>query len=148
MWNPESIASLQHAARDNNVGSFEEFSSEVNAANRSNCTIRGLLDFKHHRAIEIHEVEPANDIVKRFATGAASLGSISREAHETMAVAMNRIGARSNTGEGGEDYNRYTPDENGDSRSSAMKQVASGRFGVTANYGFEPQSTLRSSVKN
>ena len=135
MWNPDSIASLQYASKSNDISSFEDFSSQVNSANRHNCTIRGLLDFKLNQTpVEIEEVEPAKDIVKRFATGAASLGSISREAHETMAIAMNRIGARSNTGEGGEDSSRYVIDENGDSRNSAMKQVASGRFGVTANY--------------
>ena len=98
------------------------------------ATLRGLLQFRSAQPIPIDQVEPAVDIVKRFATGAISLGSISREAHETMAIAMNRLGARSNTGEGGEDYHRYTQDENGDNRSSAIKQVASGRFGVTPNY--------------
>ena len=99
------------------------------------ATLRGLMAIKQQTgSIPIEEVEPATEIVKRFATGAISLGSISREAHETMAIAMNRIGARSNTGEGGEDYHRYTPDANGDSRNSAIKQVASGRFGVTPNY--------------
>ena len=98
-------------------------------------TIRGLLKFKRvGEPIPIDEVEPAKEIVKRFATGAISLGAISREAHETLAIATNRISARSNTGEGGEDYRRFTPDPNGDSRESAMKQVASGRFGVTINY--------------
>ena len=113
---------------------FEQFTDLIDNESRRLCTIRGLLDFKPGNPIPIDEVEPAQEIVKRFATGAASLGSISREAHETMAIAMNRIGARSNTGEGGEDYHRYTPDANGDSRQSAIKQVASGRFGVTANY--------------
>ncbi len=99
------------------------------------ATLRGFLEFKSaEQPIPLEEVEPAKAIVKRFATGAISLGSISREAHETVAIAMNRIGGRSNTGEGGEDYRRYTPDPNGDSRSSAVKQVASGRFGVTPNY--------------
>ena len=135
MWNPDSISKLQYATKANSAASFEEFAGEVDAANRRNCTIRGLLELKKlDEPIPLDEVEPAKKIVKRFATGAASLGSISREAHEALAIAMNRIGARSNTGEGGEDYHRYTPDANGDSRSSAMKQVASGRFGVTANY--------------
>ena len=99
------------------------------------CTIRGLLEFsKADEPLALDDVEPASEIVKRFATGAISLGSISREAHETLAIAMNRINARSNTGEGGEDWHRYTPDPNGDYRNSAIKQVASGRFGVTINY--------------
>src|SRR6185295_1040658 len=98
------------------------------------CTIRGLLKFKPGMPVPIAEVEPASAIVKRFKTGAMSLGSISREAHETLAIAMNRIGGKSNTGEGGEDPVRYQPDENGDLRRSAIKQVASGRFGVTSNY--------------
>ena len=115
--------------------SHTRFAEFANTFSRKLCTIRGLLDFKKlDTPIPLDEVETASDIVKRFATGAISLGSISREAHETMAIAMNRIGARSNTGEGGEDYHRYTPDDNGDSRNSAMKQVASGRFGVTISY--------------
>ncbi|MBM3934087.1 MAG: glutamate synthase large subunit [SAR202 cluster bacterium] len=135
MWNPDTIATLQFAARTNNPKTFKEFSDFVDNQNRSLCTIRGLLDFKKaEKPVALEEVEPAKEIVKRFATGAASLGSISREAHETMAIAMNRVGGRSNTGEGGEDFHRYTKDANGDSRSSAIKQVASGRFGVTANY--------------
>ncbi len=134
MYNPDTISLLQHSTRSNNFESFQQFTKLIDEENRRLCTIRGLLDFKPGVAVPIDEVEPAAEIVKRFATGAASLGSISREAHETMAIAMNRIGARSNTGEGGEDYHRFTPDANGDSRNSAMKQVASGRFGVTANY--------------
>ena len=135
MWNPQTIASLQHAARTNSFESFREFADYADNQNKRLCTIRGLLEFKRlDKPIPIEEVEPAKDIVKRFATGAISLGSISREVHETLAITMNRIGARSNTGEGGEDYRRYTPDPNGDSRNSAMKQVASGRFGVTINY--------------
>ncbi|PKB80057.1 MAG: glutamate synthase large subunit [SAR202 cluster bacterium Io17-Chloro-G9] len=134
-WNPEAIAKLQQAARTNDQSVYREFARLSNDQSRKIATLRGLLEFKSDRpAVSIDEVEPASKIVKRFATGAASLGSISREAHETMAIAMNRMGARSNTGEGGEDFARYTPDENGDSRSSAVKQVASGRFGVTANY--------------
>ena len=134
-WNPDTIARLQHAARTNDWNVYKQFARLSNDQSRRIATLRGLLEFKDDRtAIPIEEVEPASEIVKRFATGAASLGSISREAHETMAIAMNRLGARSNTGEGGEDYHRYTLDDNGDSRSSAIKQVASGRFGVTPNY--------------
>ena len=135
MWNPDSIAKLQYAARSNDADSFQEFADYMDGENRRLCTIRGLLELKKlDEPIPIDDVEPVAEIVKRFATGAISLGSISREAHETMAIAMNRIGARSNTGEGGEDHNRYTLDPSGDSRNSAMKQVASGRFGVTATY--------------
>ncbi|MDE2940341.1 MAG: glutamate synthase large subunit [Chloroflexota bacterium] len=134
-WNPDTIAKLQYATRANSWKSYQEFSQAVNDQSRQLATLRGLLDFNSDREpVPLDEVEPAKDIVKRFATGAASFGSISKEAHETMAIAMNRIGARSNTGEGGEDFHRYTPDENGDSRNSAIKQVASGRFGVTPNY--------------
>ena len=135
MWNPDTIAGLQHAVRANSFDTYQKFADHANETSRRLCAIRGLLDFKRLDApLPIDDVEPAREIVKRFATGAISLGSISREAHETMAIAMNRIGARSNTGEGGEDWHRYTPDPNGDSRNSAMKQVASGRFGVTINY--------------
>ena len=133
-WNPEAIAKLQYATRSNDPKAYREFAEQVNDQSRAMATLRGLLDFKPSESIPIDEVEPAVDIVKRFATGAISLGSISREAHETMAIAMNRLGARSNTGEGGEDYHRYNLDDNGDNRSSAIKQVASGRFGVTPNY--------------
>ena len=134
-WNPDTIAKLQQAARTNDWKVYQDFSRLSNDQSRKIATLRGLLDFTHDREpVPIEEVEPVSEIVKRFATGAASLGSISREAHETMAIAMNRLGARSNTGEGGEDYHRYTPDQNGDNRSSAIKQVASGRFGVTPNY--------------
>ncbi len=134
MYNPDTISLLQYSTRSNNFDSFQQFSALVDAESRRLCTIRGLLDFKPSNSISIDEVEPAAEIVKRFATGAMSLGSISRNAHETLAIAMNRIGARSNTGEGGEDYHRYKPDANGDERNSAIKQVASGRFGVTINY--------------
>ena len=133
-WHPEAIAKLQYATRANDPAAYREFAAEANDQSRKMATLRGLLDFKPGNAIPVDEVEPAVAIVKRFATGAISLGSISREAHETMAIAMNRIGARSNTGEGGEDFHRYTPDANGDNRSSAIKQVASGRFGVTPTY--------------
>ena len=134
MYNPDTIALLQDSARLGNFKTFNEFSTLMNDQSRHLCTIRGLLEFRPGTPIAVDEVEPASEIVKRFATGASSLGSISREAHETMAIAMNRIGARSNTGEGGEDYHRYILDDNGDSRNSAIKQVASGRFGVTINY--------------
>ena len=135
MYNPESIAMLQKATKLNDFNTFEDFADLIDKQNERLCNLRGLLEFKFlDQPIPIDEVEPASKIVKRFATGAVSLGSISKEAHETLAIAMNRMGARSNTGEGGEDYRRYTPDTNGDSRSSRMKQVASGRFGVTPNY--------------
>ena len=135
MYNPDSIAKLQHAVRAESYQTYREFAGLIDGQSRELATLRGLLEFKClDKPIPLDEVEPAKEIVKRFATGAISLGSISREAHETLAIAMNRIGARSNTGEGGEDYHRFTPDENGDSRNSAMKQVASGRFGVTNNY--------------
>ncbi|MDE2780264.1 MAG: glutamate synthase large subunit [Chloroflexota bacterium] len=134
-WNPDTIAKLQYATRANSWSSYQEFSKAVNDQSKQLATLRGLLEFKSDRQpVPLDEVEPAREIVRRFATGAASFGSISKEAHETMAIAMNRIGARSNTGEGGEDFHRYTPDDNGDSRNSAIKQVASGRFGVTPNY--------------
>ena len=114
---------------------YREFADWANSYAQQMCTIRGLLEFrKADEPLSLDEVEPASKIVKRFATGAISLGSISREAHETLAIAMNRIGARSNTGEGGEDWHRYARDPNGDHRNSAIKQVASGRFGVTINY--------------
>ena len=130
MWNPDSIAKVQKATRLNDPETFREFTSHVDSESRRLSTIRGLLEFNcDGEGIPLDEVESASEIVKRFATGAVSLGSISREAHETMAKAMNRIGARSNTGEGGEDPARY-----GESHNSAMKQVASGRFGVTSGY--------------
>ena len=133
-WNPEAIAKLQYATRANDPRAYREFADQVNDQSRKMATLRGLLEFKLSQPIHVDDVEPAVEIVKRFATGAISLGSISREAHETMAIAMNRLGARSNTGEGGEDFHRYTRDDNGDDRNSAIKQVASGRFGVTPNY--------------
>lgn len=135
MWNPDTIAKLQYASRMNDAASYAAFSALANEYERRFCTLRGLLDFLPvDEPVPLEEVEPAAEILKRFATGAISLGAISREAHETMAIAMNRIGARSNSGEGGEDYRRYTTDPNGDERYSAVKQVASGRFGVTTNY--------------
>lgn len=136
MWNPDSIFNLQVAARNNNVQAYAAFAKHTNEESTRRCTFRGLLKFNTtiDSAIPIEEVEPASEIVKRFATGAMSLGSISQESHESLAVAMNRIGGKSNTGEGGEDPYRFSPMENGDSKRSAIKQVASGRFGVTAWY--------------
>ncbi len=135
MWNPATIGALQHAVRSGRYELFKKFSARADAEARRS-TIRGLLDFRAEgRApIPIDEVEPASAIVRRFKTGAMSFGSIGKEAHETLAIAMNRLGARSNSGEGGEDRARYEPDESGDSRRSAIKQVASGRFGVTIEY--------------
>ncbi len=134
LLNPDTIGKLQHAVQANNPKSYQEFSDMVNEQSVRLMTLRGLLTFKSTSPIPLEQVEPAKEIVKRFATGAMSLGSISREAHETMAIAMNRMGAKSNTGEGGEDPARYVPDANGDLRRSSIKQVASGRFGVTINY--------------
>jgi len=134
MYNPETVAKLQHAVRAGNYQMFKQYSSLTNDDSERLCTIRGLLRFRPGTPIPIDEVEPASEIVKRFKTGAMSLGSISREAHENLAIAMNRIGGKSNTGEGGEDPVRYTRDANGDLRRSAIKQVASGRFGVTSHY--------------
>ncbi len=133
-WNPETIALLQHSVRHGGYSSYEQFSRQVNEDAVRRATLRGLLQFRPGTPIPLDEVEPASEIVKRFSTGAMSLGSLSREAHETLAIAMNRIGGRSNTGEGGEDPVRFQPDANGDSRRSAIKQVASGRFGVNINY--------------
>ncbi len=132
-WNPDSIALLQWSTRTNNYSKFKEYSNLVNADTARPGFIRGLLKIKQN-PIPIEEVEPVEKIMKRFVTGAMSYGSISREAHETLAIAMNRIGGRSNTGEGGEDPVRFIPLENGDSARSAIKQVASGRFGVTTEY--------------
>jgi glutamate synthase (NADPH/NADH) large chain/glutamate synthase (ferredoxin) len=135
-WNPDTIALLQHAVRHGGPSTYEEYSRLVNREAARKATLRGLLDFRFPEdgGIRLDEVEPAQEIVKRFSTGAMSLGSLSREAHETLAIAMNRLGGRSNTGEGGEDPVRYVPDPNGDSRRSAIKQVASGRFGVNIHY--------------
>jgi glutamate synthase (ferredoxin) len=135
MYNPETIHKLQYATRLNDYKVFKEYSALMDSTSQKMCTLRGLLEFKFaERPVPLGEVEPAESIVKRFATGAMSFGSISREAHETLAIAMNRLGGKSNTGEGGEDPARFTPDANGDLRSSAIKQVASGRFGVTSHY--------------
>ncbi|MCU1291782.1 MAG: glutamate synthase large subunit, partial [Bryobacterales bacterium] len=135
LLNPDTVSKLQHAVRQNSYQTFGEFSKLVNEQNKHLCTLRGLMELKTiPRPLSLDEVEPASDIVKRFATGAMSFGSISAEAHETIAIAMNRIGGRSNTGEGGEDEARFVQLPNGDSKRSAIKQVASGRFGVTTNY--------------
>ncbi|MGE5446632.1 MAG: glutamate synthase large subunit [Ignavibacteriales bacterium] len=135
MFNPETVHKLQYACRNNNYKAFKEYTELVNNHSKKLCTIRGLLEFKFaSEPIPIEEVEPVESIVRRFKTGAMSYGSISKEAHESLAIAMNRIGGKSNTGEGGEDPARYVLDLNGDSRNSAIKQVASGRFGVTSLY--------------
>ena len=135
LLNPDTISKLQQAVRQNNPTTFEEYTALLDDQNRHLCTLRGLLQLKYaDNPIPIEEVEPAKEIVKRFTTGAMSYGSISKEAHETLAIAMNRLGGMSNTGEGGEEEERFKPDPNGDSRRSAVKQVASGRFGVTTNY--------------
>ncbi|MDX1984376.1 MAG: glutamate synthase large subunit [Bryobacteraceae bacterium] len=135
LLNPATITKLQHSVLKQSYESYEEFASLIDQQNHQLCTIRGLLDFKWAKTpLPLDEVEPAKEIVRRFATGAMSFGSISKEAHETLAIAMNRIGAKSNTGEGGEDEERYRRDANGDWRRSAVKQVASGRFGVTSTY--------------
>jgi len=132
--NPQTIATLQHAVRSGNYEVFKQYAKLANEQQTNLANIRGLLKFKMGKAVPIEEVEPASEIVKRFATGAMSYGSISKEAHETLAIAMNRLGAFSNTGEGGEDPARFKRDANGDLRRSRIKQVAQGRFGVTIEY--------------
>ena len=133
--NPDTVSKLQHAIRRSSYSTFQEYSKLIDEQNEKFYTLRGLMRMKTiPRPIPLEEVEPATEIVKRFATGAMSFGSISTEAHETLAIAMNRIGGKSNTGEGGEDEARFARLPNGDSRRSAIKQVASGRFGVTAHY--------------
>jgi glutamate synthase (NADPH/NADH) large chain len=135
LLNPLTVSKLQHAVRQQNPQTFREYTDLIDTQNRQLCTLRGLLEIKKPgRPIPLEDVEKAPDIVKRFATGAMSFGSISKEAHETLAIAMNRIGGKSNTGEGGEDEARFERDSNGDWRRSAIKQVASARFGVTTNY--------------
>ncbi|WP_341281406.1 glutamate synthase large subunit [Paenibacillus sp. FSL H8-0537] len=135
LFSPQTIHTLQMAARSNDYKLYKKFSHLVQGEDKKHMMLRSLLRFKDGRtAIPIEEVEPLESIMKRFKTGAMSFGSISKEAHESLAIAMNRLGGRSNTGEGGEDPARFIPDENGDSRRSAIKQVASGRFGVTSNY--------------
>jgi glutamate synthase (NADPH/NADH) large chain len=134
-WTPESVSRLQHAVRGNNPAEYQLFAQEINDQNERLLTLRGLMAFKPDGAgVPLDQVEPASEIVKRFSTGAMSFGSISREAHTTLAIAMNRIGGRSNTGEGGEEPDRFVPMANGDSMRSKIKQVASGRFGVTTEY--------------
>ncbi|MFN2201702.1 MAG: glutamate synthase large subunit [Caldilineaceae bacterium] len=135
LFNPQTIHYLQQSVRENNYDLFKKYSTLINDQSHEASTLRGLLEFKFlDEPIPLEEVEPVESIVKRFKTGAMSYGSISKEAHEALAIAMNRIGGKSNTGEGGEDPERYIPLENGDSKSSAIKQVASGRFGVTSQY--------------
>ena len=135
LFNPETVFLLQHATRQRRYELFREYTDKIEALNRAGGTLRGLFEFRSGRAsVPIDEVEPVSAIVARFATGAMSYGSISAEAHETLAIAMNRLGGKSNCGEGGEDARRFTPDPNGDLRRSAVKQVASGRFGVTSHY--------------
>jgi glutamate synthase (NADPH) large chain len=135
LFNPETVHKLQYAVRSDNYKVFKEYSTLVNDQAKRLCTLRGLFELKStRRPVPLEEVEPVESIMKRFKTGAMSYGSISKEAHETLAIAMNRIGGKSNTGEGGEDPARYVLDPNGDSRNSAIKQVASARFGVTSEY--------------
>jgi glutamate synthase (NADPH) large chain len=135
LFNPTTVSKLQHAVTQSKFETFQEYTKAIDDQSKHLCTLRGLMDLRlSAKPIPIEEVEPASEIVKRFATGAMSFGSISKEAHETLAIAMNRIGGRSNTGEGGEDAERFIPAPNGDSRRSSIKQVASGRFGVTTEY--------------
>ncbi len=135
LFNPHTIALLQSSTRTGDYELFRQYTDQIDEQTKLLGTLRGLFEYKQVQPpVPIEEVEPASEIVKRFSTGAMSYGSISKEAHETLAIAMNRIGGRSNSGEGGEDPDRYYPDENGDWRNSAIKQVASGRFGVTSNY--------------
>ena len=134
MFNPLSIAKLQKAVRSNEPESYKEFADMVNKQSKNLMTIRGLFEFSKYDPIPLEEVEPWTEIVKRFKTGAMSYGSISKEAHENLAIAMNRIGGKSNSGEGGEEEERFYKNSTGDWRNSAIKQVASGRFGVTSNY--------------
>ncbi len=134
LFSPQTVHKLQLACRTSNYKAFKDYSSLVNDQTKKHFTLRGLLDFKPAKSVPIEEVESVETILKRFKTGAMSYGSISKEAHEGLAIAMNRIGGKSNTGEGGEDPERYKPMANGDSKNSAIKQVASGRFGVTSLY--------------
>ncbi|NOY43702.1 MAG: glutamate synthase subunit alpha [Planctomycetes bacterium] len=137
MWDPQSIADIQVAARTNDPETYKRFSDHINFDAQTRCQLRGLLTFKKEAnggSIPLDEVMSVKEIVKRFCTGAMSFGSISAEAHESLAIAMNRLGGKSNTGEGGEDPERFNPLPNGDSKRSAIKQIASGRFGVTINY--------------
>src|ERR1700753_872359 len=133
-WTPESVSRLQRGVRGTNPAEYQLFAQQINDQNQRLLTLRGLMSFKTDVSVPLDEVEAASEIVKRFSTGAMSFGSISREAHTNLAIAMNRIGGRSNTGEGGGGPDRFVPLPNGDSTRSAIKQVASGRFGVTAEY--------------
>ena len=134
LFDPETVFRLQHSTRTKRYDVFRQYTDRVDQQSERLMTLRGLLEFQERAAVPIDEVEPVSEIVKRFSTGAMSYGSISKEAHENLAIAMNRLGGKSNTGEGGEDSDRYVRDENGDLRRSAVKQVASGRFGVTSEY--------------
>jgi len=134
LWNPTTVTRLQHAVINNDAQAYAEYARAVNDQSRELCTLRGLFEFVPGSPVPIEEVEPVSAIVQRFYSGAMSHGSISKEAHETLAIAMNRLGAMSNTGEGGEDPARYRPSPNGDSLNCAIKQVASARFGVTIEY--------------
>ena len=134
LFDPETVFTLQHSTRAKRYDVFKRYTHRIDEQSKALMTLRGLFAFKERTPISIDEVEPISEILKRFSTGAMSYGSISQEAHETLAIAMNRMGAKSNTGEGGEDPERYVPMANGDSKRSAIKQVASGRFGVTSNY--------------
>ncbi|HAK47123.1 MAG TPA: glutamate synthase large subunit [Spirochaeta sp.] len=134
LMTPEAVVNMQRAARNNDAEAYKIFSADINNTSEKLCTLRSLFKFKEAEAISIDEVEPASEIVKRFVSSAMSLGSISREAHETLAIAMNRLGGMSNSGEGGENVERYIPLENGDSMNGKVKQIASARFGVTSNY--------------
>ncbi|MCP4145436.1 MAG: glutamate synthase subunit alpha, partial [bacterium] len=136
-WTPDSIAKLQHAVRSNQWSTYEEFSLQMNDQSENRLTLRGLFEFVFaENELPLEEVEPATEIIKRFSTGAMSFGSISHEAHSTLAIAMNQIGGKSNTGEGGEEPERFNllPDGSPNPERSAIKQVASGRFGVTTEY--------------
>ncbi|MEO0776111.1 MAG: glutamate synthase large subunit, partial [Bacteroidota bacterium] len=134
LFNPQTIHLLQHATRNHDYATYRKYARLINEQSEQACTLRGLLDFRPRTPILLEAVEPVEHILRRFATGAMSFGSISYEAHRTLAIAMNRIGGKSNSGEGGEDESRYRPLANGDSERSAIKQVASGRFGVTSHY--------------
>ncbi|MBK8903428.1 MAG: glutamate synthase large subunit [Anaerolineaceae bacterium] len=140
LFNPATVHHLQHAVRNSDYATYQKYAADVNDRSHQFATLRGLLQLKKaNQPVPLDEVESVESICRRFKTGAMSYGSISKEAHEALAIAMNRIGGKSNTGEGGEDPARYTPDKNGDSRNSAIKQVASGRFGVTSQYLTEAQ---------
>ena len=134
LWSPDAIATLQQALRTGDYELYKRYAAIINDQDSERITLRSLLRFKKAGPVPLEEVEPVENIIKRFATSAMSMGSLSREAHETLAIAMNRIGGRSNSGEGGEDEKRYVPGPDGTNRNSAIKQVASGRFGVTIDY--------------